>query len=114
MFGVPRVWEKLYAGVMGALAADPAKKAQFDGAVEAAKPLVDAIDWGTATDEQVAAWNAMDEGAFANVRTLLGLDQVEVAITGAAPIPAELLELVPGHRHPAVGDLRHERVVRAR
>jgi long-chain acyl-CoA synthetase len=91
MFGVPRVWEKLYAGVMGALAADPAKKAQFDGAVEAAKPLVDAMDWGTATDEQVAAWNAMDEGAFANVRTMLGLEQVEVAITGAAPIPAELL-----------------------
>ena len=46
MFGVPRVWEKLHAGVMGALAADPEKAAQFNGAVEAAKPLVEAIDWG--------------------------------------------------------------------
>ena len=91
MFGVPRVWEKLHAGVMGALAADPEKAAQFNGAVEAAKPLVDAIDWGTATDEQVAACEAMDAAAFANVRAMLGLDQVECAITGAAPIPAELL-----------------------
>jgi len=91
MFGVPRVWEKIHAGVMGALAADPEREAQFAAAVEAAKPLVEAIDWGEATDEQVATWTAMDEGAFRNVRELIGLDQVEVAITGAAPIPAELL-----------------------
>ncbi|MET1050569.1 MAG: AMP-binding protein [Acidimicrobiales bacterium] len=91
MFGVPRVWEKLYGGVMGSLGADPEKAAQFNGAVEAAKPLVDAIDWGRATDEQIAAYESMDEAAFANVRAMLGLDQVEVAITGAAPIPAELL-----------------------
>ncbi len=91
MFGVPRVWEKFHAGVMGALAADPEKAAQFNGAVDAARPLVEAIDWGTATDEQQAAYAAMDEAVFAGVRALLGLDQVEVAITGAAPIPAELL-----------------------
>jgi len=91
MFGVPRVWEKLYGGVMGALGADPEKAARFNGAVDAAKPLVDAIDWGTATEEQVATYEAMDAAAFANVRAMLGLDHVEVAITGAAPIPAELL-----------------------
>ncbi len=91
MFGVPRVWEKLYGGVMGALGADPERAARFNGAVEAARPLVDAIDWGTATEEQIAAYEAMDAAAFANVRAMLGLDQVEVAITGAAPIPAELL-----------------------
>jgi long-chain acyl-CoA synthetase len=91
MFGVPRVWEKFHAGVMGALAADPEKKAKFDGAVAAAKPIVDAIDWGRASDEEVATWKAMDEGAFAEVRGMLGLDAVEVAITGAAPIPSELL-----------------------
>src|SRR3546814_16731953 len=33
MFGVPRVWEKIHAGVQAALAADPAKKASFDEAV---------------------------------------------------------------------------------
>jgi long-chain acyl-CoA synthetase len=91
MFGVPRVWEKLHAGVMGALAADPEKKAQFEGAVQAAKPLVEAIDWGRATDEQRATYEQLDAAAFANVRAMLGLDAVEAAITGAAPIPAELL-----------------------
>jgi long-chain acyl-CoA synthetase len=49
------------------------------------------MDWGEATDEQVAQYEAMDEAAFRGVRQLLGLDAVEVAITGAAPIPAELL-----------------------
>jgi long-chain acyl-CoA synthetase len=91
MFGVPRVWEKLHAGVMGSLAADPEKEAKFSGAVEAAKPLVEAIDWERATDEQVATYQAMDGAVFANVRAMLGLDAVEAAITGAAPIPAELL-----------------------
>jgi len=91
MFGVPRVWEKLYAGVMGALAADPEKKAQFEGAVAAAKPLVEALDWDRATDEQRATYEQLDAAAFANVRAMLGLDAVEAAITGAAPIPADLL-----------------------
>jgi long-chain acyl-CoA synthetase len=91
MFGVPRVWEKLYGGVMGALGADPEKAAPSNGAVEAAKPLVDAIHWGAATAGQNAAYEARDAAAVANVRAMLGLDQVEVAITGAAPIPAELL-----------------------
>jgi long-subunit acyl-CoA synthetase (AMP-forming) len=91
MFGVPRVWEKIHAGVVGALAADPEREAKFNGAVEAAKPLVDAMDRDEATDEQIAQWNAMDAAAFRNVRELVGLDQVEIAITGAAPIPADLL-----------------------
>ena len=55
MFGVPRVWEKIHAGVMGALAADPEKGQQFDEAVAAAKPIVAArMDWGEATDEDDA------------------------------------------------------------
>ncbi len=91
MFGVPRVWEKFHAGVMGALAADPDKKAQFDDGVTAAIPIVEAMDWGRATDEQVATYEFLDAAAFNGVRELLGLDALEAAITGAAPIPAELL-----------------------
>ena len=56
----------------------------------------------------------LDEVAFAGVRALVGLDAVEFAITGAAPIPAELHQLVPRHRRAAVGDLRHVREHRAR
>ncbi len=91
MFGVPRVWEKIHGGVSAALAADPEKKQQFDDGVAAAIPMVEAIDWGRATDEQISTYEFLDAVAFKPIRELLGLDQVEFAITGAAPIPADLL-----------------------
>ena len=91
MFGVPRVWEKIYGGVSAALAADPEKAEKFNEAVAAARPLVEKIDWGTATDEEKATWDFLDQVAFSTVRQLVGLDQLDIAITGAAPIPAELL-----------------------
>src|SRR3954454_21553143 len=40
MFGVPRVWEKMQAGVVAAIGADAEQARQFDEAVEAAKPIV--------------------------------------------------------------------------
>jgi long-chain acyl-CoA synthetase len=91
VFGVPRVWEKIHAGVKAALGADPEKGAQFADGVEAALPIVEAMDWGTATDEQKATYDFLDEAAFSGVRELVGLDQVDVAITGAAPIPPDIL-----------------------
>ena len=91
MFGVPRVWEKIYAGVQAALGADPEKKAKFDEAVAAAIPIVERRTLGQATAEDDATWQFLDEAAFATVRGLVGLDSVRYAITGAAPIPAELI-----------------------
>lgn len=90
--GVPRVWEKLYAGVNAALAADPEKERQFNEAVAAAAPIMEKMTRGTATDEEIATWNFLDEVAFQAVRGLVGLDQVEIGISGAAPIPPEILE----------------------
>jgi long-chain acyl-CoA synthetase len=91
MFGVPRVWEKMYAGVQAALGADPEKKQKFDEAVAAATPIVERRTLGTATEDDDATWAFLDEVAFAGVRALVGLDQVKVAVSGAAPIPAELI-----------------------
>jgi long-chain acyl-CoA synthetase len=91
MFGVPRVWEKIHAGVVGALAAKPDDAAKFDEAVEAAKPLAVKLAWETATDEERQTWDFLDAVAFRGVREMLGLDELDVAITGAAPIPPELL-----------------------
>jgi long-chain acyl-CoA synthetase len=91
LFGVPRVWEKIHAGVQAALAADREKKARFDEAVSAAIPISERRTIGEATAEDEATWAFLDELAFAPVRALVGLDAVEYAVSGAAPIPAELI-----------------------
>jgi long-chain acyl-CoA synthetase len=84
------VWEKIYAGVNAALAADPDRKQQFDDGVAAAMPLAEKIDWGTATDADRELWDFL-QAAFEPVRALVGLDQLEAGISGAAPIAAEML-----------------------
>jgi long-chain acyl-CoA synthetase len=76
---------------MGAIAADPEKEKALTEGVQAAIPLAEAIDWGTATDEQRELYAFLDEAAFKGIRQMLGLDALEIAISGAAPIPAELL-----------------------
>ena len=91
-FGVPRVWEKIYNGVNAALAADPERKAQFDDGVNAAIEIRRSNLDGDFTDEQQATLDFLDSVAFANVRALVGLDAIELAITGAAPIPVPVLE----------------------
>ncbi|GIU84541.1 MAG: putative fatty-acid-CoA ligase FadD [Acidimicrobiales bacterium] len=90
VFGVPRVWEKIYAGVNAALAADPERKKQFDDGIAAALELVPKVDWGTATKEEMETWEFL-KAVFGQARELIGLDQCELAVTGAAPIPADIL-----------------------
>jgi long-chain acyl-CoA synthetase len=92
LFGVPRVFEKIYAGVNAALAADPEKQQQFADGVAAAIEIKRAERDGTATQEQLDTWAFLDAVAFSTVRGLVGLDECELAITGAAPLPAEILE----------------------
>jgi long-chain acyl-CoA synthetase len=91
MFGVPRVWEKLHAGVEASLAADPEKKTRFDEAVAAAIPIVERRTAGEATEEDDKTWAFLDEAAFSGVREKVGLDALQFAVTGAAPIPVELV-----------------------
>jgi long-chain acyl-CoA synthetase len=92
MFGVPRVWEKMYLGVNAALAADPAKKQKFDEAVAAALPIIEARRQGTVTTLEQETWDFLDAVAFSTVRGLVGLDALRLGITGAAPIPRQILE----------------------
>jgi long-chain acyl-CoA synthetase len=92
MFGVPRVWEKVYLGVKAALAADAEKQQKFDEAVAAALSIMEARRHGTITEEQQGAWDFLDVVAFSTVRGLIGLDSLRLAITAAAPIPRQILE----------------------
>ncbi len=89
--GVPRVWEKLYAGVNAVLAADPEKEGPFNEAVAAAAPIAEKMTRGEATEEEIETYNFLDAVAFSQVRPLIGLDEVLIGVTGAAPIPAEIL-----------------------
>ncbi|MEZ5377126.1 MAG: AMP-dependent synthetase/ligase [Acidimicrobiales bacterium] len=91
LIGVPRVWEKIYAGVNAVLSADPEKGGPFNEAVEAALPIVEKMTWGTATDEEIETWNFLDAVAFSQVRPLVGLNECKIAISGAAPLPAEIM-----------------------
>ncbi len=91
--GVPRVWEKLYAGIMAAVSADPEKKAGFERALEVGAKVASARTTGQPLPpELAAAWEQVDAAAFANVRKMVGLDQMKIALTGAAPIPRPVLD----------------------
>jgi long-chain acyl-CoA synthetase len=91
VFGVPRVWEKVYGGLNAMISADPENAAKFNAAIDEAIPLREKVTWETATDEEAARLEELDAENFALVRALLGLDEVEMAVTGAAPIPAQLI-----------------------
>jgi long-chain acyl-CoA synthetase len=81
----------MHAGVVGALAENPEQAKRFEEAVAAATPIVQRKAWDEATEEDEKTWEFLDQVAFRPVRELLGLDQLDLAISGAAPIPAELL-----------------------
>ncbi len=92
LFGVPRIWEKVHAGVQAALALDPEKRQKFDEGVAAALQIKAAERAGTATKEQLDTWAFLDAVAFSTVRGLIGLDSIVLAISGAAPLSREILE----------------------
>jgi long-chain acyl-CoA synthetase len=91
MFGVPRVWEKMHAGIQAGLAGDPEAAKRFDEAVAAAEPIVERRTAGTASDDDEATYALLDDAAFRRMRELVGLDALQYAVTGAAPIPPELI-----------------------
>jgi long-chain acyl-CoA synthetase len=92
LFGVPRVYEKIHAAVTAAIAADPEKQRQFDDGVALAIEIKRAELAGIDTQDQRDTWAFLDAVAFSAVRELLGLDQLRMATSGAAPIPPAILE----------------------
>ena len=91
LLGVPRVWEKLHAGLLAALSADPAKLALFESGLAAARPIAAAKALGQANAPDLATLAFLDENGFAPLRVLLGLDELRLAVTSAAPIAPELV-----------------------
>ncbi|MBN8866034.1 MAG: long-chain fatty acid--CoA ligase [Solirubrobacterales bacterium] len=91
---VPRVWEKLKAGLEAGFGAAPAEERErFERAVAAGVSRVRLELAGDPVDPELAAETEADEEqVFAPLRAALGFDQLEGAIAGAAPTPPEVLE----------------------
>jgi long-chain acyl-CoA synthetase len=98
-FGVPRVWEKIMAGLQAALAGerDEAKKAAVAQALEAGRRYVTGQEYGNTLEPEVAETFAkMDAAVLAPMRALLGLDRVVQASSASAPLPEEVARFFAG------------------
>jgi long-subunit acyl-CoA synthetase (AMP-forming) len=93
-FAVPRIWEKLKAGLERSLAAaPPEQRAATEAAMSAAVRKVRLEQAGEPVPEELVAQVAKaDEQLFSKLRGHLGLDQVEACNVGAAPTPPEVIE----------------------
>ncbi len=93
-FAVPRIWEKLKAGLETMLAAQPEEQAQVvRDALEAAIRKLRLEQRGEEVPAELAERvEQADREIFAGLRAMLGLDRVEAINVGAAPTPVEVLE----------------------
>ncbi|MGH2966351.1 MAG: AMP-dependent synthetase/ligase [Solirubrobacterales bacterium] len=93
-FAVPRIWEKLKAGLEQTLAAAPAEqRAAADKALSAAIEKVRLEQSGEPVPAELAAGvEAADKEMFSGLRSHLGLDEIQACNVGAAPTPLEVIE----------------------
>ncbi len=93
-FAVPRIWEKLKAGLEAKLAALPGEAGEK--AREALAAALEKVRLEQAGEpvpaELAAAVAAADREMFAPLRAALGLDEAKSVNVGAAPTPPEVLE----------------------
>ncbi|MFL5830202.1 MAG: AMP-dependent synthetase/ligase [Solirubrobacteraceae bacterium] len=93
-FAVPRIWEKLKAGLDTMLAAQPEEqRAPMEAALSASIERVRLMQRGEPVPPELeATWAKADEQMFSHLRAMLGLDQAIAVNAGAAPTPVEVLE----------------------
>ncbi|MFC9993500.1 AMP-dependent synthetase/ligase [Nocardia sp. NPDC127526] len=95
--GVPRIWVKVKAGLEAKIAAEEAPKRAL-------------LEWALASGRRIAHANTEGRGPglldrlqyraaspiLAKVREQLGVDNLRIAVSAAAPIPVEVLEFMVG------------------
>jgi long-chain acyl-CoA synthetase len=93
-FAVPRIWEKLKAGLEAMVAGQPEdQRSKTQAAVRDALEKVRLEQAGQEVPADLAERvDAADREIFAGLRAMLGLDQVKAIHVGAAPTPVEVLE----------------------
>lgn len=98
-FAVPRVWEKFQAGLMARLEAEPNERkrslalAAVALATEAVRKQTSGETVGLVDKAKLALY---DKLVFSKIRVGLGLDDLTVAISAAAPVSADLLMFFRG------------------
>ncbi|HEY6525670.1 MAG TPA: AMP-binding protein, partial [Solirubrobacteraceae bacterium] len=93
-FAVPRIWEKLKAGLETMQAAQPEEQRKpVQEALAAATERVRLRQQGMPVPPELEAQVAKaDEELFSKLRQMLGLDQLVAVNVGAAPTPVEVVE----------------------
>jgi len=98
-FGVPRVWEKVRAGIeaLFTLEQDESKRAVVAAAMETGRRYVEACQYGhTMPPGLEAEFAAADAAVLAPIRGLLGLGEAEIVSSAAAPLPPEVAAFFSG------------------
>jgi long-subunit acyl-CoA synthetase (AMP-forming) len=93
-FAVPRIWEKLKAGLEAMLAGQPEEQRRpVQEGLQAAVKRVRLRQQGLPVpDDLEAAVARADQEVFSKLREMLGLDQALAVNVGAAPTPVDVLE----------------------
>jgi long-chain acyl-CoA synthetase len=98
-FGVPRVWEKVKAGIEALMAGeqDPQRRASVEQAMDIGRRYVESSQYGRTTPPELAeAFRQADEKVLGPIRGLLGLSEAEVVSSAAAPLPPEVASFFAG------------------
>jgi long-chain acyl-CoA synthetase len=93
-FAVPRIWEKLKAGLEAMQASRPEEESRpIQEALAASLERVRLLQRGEPVPPELeAAVARADENLFSRLREMLGLDQAISVNVGAAPTPVEVVE----------------------
>ena len=98
-FGVPRIFEKVMAGIQALLAGeqDEARKAAVAAAMATGLEYVRSCSTARPPPPSwPAKFAAADEQVLRPIRSLLGLGEAEIVVSGAAPLPPEVGEFFGG------------------
>ena len=94
MIGVPRVWEKLQAGLSAGIAAEPdaQRRAAIEGAVGVGLEVVKHKQQGRELPPELVAKADQSRPVWDALLGKVGLGECDYAITGAAPINVDVIE----------------------
>ncbi|MFN8015856.1 MAG: long-chain fatty acid--CoA ligase [Acidimicrobiia bacterium] len=99
LFAVPRIWEKAYGTINAFI--DDEKKEKFNAALDLGNSIAERKANGIEISQQeLDDFSPINEKYLRPWRELLGLDECIVAVSGAAPLPAEIIKFFRGLQIP--------------